>query len=124
SGKHVSFVPVAAAHVRTALNYCHHLLALPRARSKIQTTLDASGIETIPADDGKGPGVRLRKPAGRERTGGPFRRWQRTKPAGRANKSQALRQPLQPRRKSVSSEIPNGPVPRGNDSKIESRQLS
>jgi transcriptional regulator with XRE-family HTH domain len=30
---------------------------------KIQTALEASGIEFIPADGGKGPGVRLKEPA-------------------------------------------------------------
>jgi transcriptional regulator with XRE-family HTH domain len=35
-----------------------------RTMWKIQTALESAGIEFIPADEGKGPGVRLRKPAG------------------------------------------------------------
>ena len=41
-----------------------------RTLSKIQTALESAGIEFISADEGKGPGVRLRKPAGRGRTKG------------------------------------------------------
>ena len=35
---------------------------------KIESALESAGIEFISADEGKGPGVRLRKPAGRGRT--------------------------------------------------------
>jgi transcriptional regulator with XRE-family HTH domain len=34
---------------------------------KIQTALESAGIEFIPADESKGPGVRLRQPDGRGR---------------------------------------------------------
>ena len=41
-----------------------------RTMWKIQTALESAGIEFIPADDGKGPGVRLKKPANRGRAKG------------------------------------------------------
>ena len=56
---------LAGIGVRTVkrIELADELSGSARTNWKIQKALEAAGVEFIPAEEGKGPGVRLRKPS-------------------------------------------------------------